>query len=132
MRTEQLLAKAAKALDDVGEGVACAGTVLESKTYTVGGKAFLFLGPKNARLKLADSAQEARALASLSNSSVRIGTGGWTTIGFADGSAPADAVLRRWVVESHGLFHRSSASASPRTHGAAREPSKVVARRRKK
>jgi hypothetical protein len=132
MRTEQVLAKAAKALEDVGEGIACAGTALESKTYTVRGKAFLFLGPKDARLKLAESAEEARALAKQPDSSVRIGAGGWTTIRLAGGVAPADSVVRRWVAESHARFRRASASASPRKGDAARKPTKAVARQRRK
>jgi len=98
----------------------------------VGGKTFLFLGPKNARLKLEDSAEEARALAKLPKSSVQIGSGGWATIRFADGDPPADSVLRRWVAESHALFHHSSGSASPRRQAAAKKATNPVVRRRRK
>ncbi len=101
-----LLSKAAKALPDVGEGVACAGTSIESKTFTVHGKAFLFVGSKNLRLKLANSASEAGGFAKRPSSAVQMGAGGWTTIRLADGDVPEDAVLRRWVAESHALFHR--------------------------
>jgi hypothetical protein len=45
------------------EGIACAGTALEKRTIKVRGKAFLFLGGKDATLKLADSLPQATQLA---------------------------------------------------------------------
>jgi len=101
-----LASKAAKALPDVGEGVACAGTSIETRTFTVHGKAFLFVGAKNLRLKLVRSAGEAGDFAKRPGSAIQIGAGGWTTIRLADGEVPADAVLRRWVAESHALYHK--------------------------
>lgn len=125
-----LLSKAAKALPDVGEGVACAGTSIESKTFTVNGKAFLFVGSKNLRLKLANSASEADRFAKHPSSAVQMGAGGWTTIRLADGTVPEDAVLRRWVAESHALFHRPPARlAAVKLNGTA--PAKAAAPRRR-
>lgn len=114
MRTEAVLVKAANALSDVEEGIACAGTSLESKTFTVRGKAFLFIGPKNARLKLAQAAGEAKEWAAKPDSVVNVGTGGWVAIRFDDGVRPADSILRKWVAESHTLFAGSAKSPSPK------------------
>lgn len=46
------LGKIALALPDVEQGIACAGTALESRTYRTKDKAFLFVSAKQARLKL--------------------------------------------------------------------------------
>ena len=45
------------------EGIACNGNSLEKRTIKAGGKAFLFLGPRDAMLKLRDSLPEATRLA---------------------------------------------------------------------
>ncbi len=129
MRTEQLLTKAAKSLKDVDEGIACAGTALESKTYKVGGKAFLFVSAKVARLKLAQSVDEARAFAREPNSAIDVGAGGWTAIRWTDGDVPADAVLRRWVTESHAQYRESAAPAARKKHAFGAKPIKTKSRR---
>ena len=48
---------------DCEEGIACKGTAIECSTFKVKGKAFLFVGRTEVRLKLADSIAEARKLA---------------------------------------------------------------------
>jgi len=85
----------ARALPDVVEGRACAGTALESRTFRTREKAFLFLERTRARLKLAASAAEARALG------FTVGAQGWTTLPLD--ALPTAAVAKRWVRESHGL-----------------------------
>ena len=91
------LAKIALALPDVEQGIACAGTALESRTYRTGKSAFLFVSAKDARLKLEASAAEARELG------FPVGTGGWVKLSLE--ALPSAAVVRRWVAESHGLAH---------------------------
>jgi hypothetical protein len=97
------LTKAASAIAGVAEGIACAGTSLESRTFNVGGKAFLFVGTKDARLKLDASLGEAMALARQASSGVRVGTKGWVTLRIESEEAPDATTLRRWVRESHGV-----------------------------
>jgi len=98
------LATIARALPGVEQGIACAGTALESRTYQVKGKSFLFVSKQQARLKLAASAPEARKLG------FAVGANGWVTLPL-DG-LPAAAVLERWVGESHALI--SGAGGRPR------------------
>lgn len=68
-------------LPDVEVGVACKGTALESTTYNVRKKAFLFVGPKEARLKRAS---------------------GWVKFDLA--TPPPKRELTSWITESHGLM----------------------------
>lgn len=113
-RAVKIATEAARALSGVGEGIACAGTTLEAKTFTVSGKAFLFVGRKAIRLKLLESISEAQASSRHPDSSIQSGTGGWTTIPL-DAAVPLDeATLKRWVVESHGLFQKPAARAGAR------------------
>ncbi|MCK6445570.1 MAG: hypothetical protein L6Q99_04195 [Planctomycetes bacterium] len=98
----------ARALEGVTRGVACAGTALESHTYKVDDKAFLFVSREHVRLKLAEFAAEARKLGA------EVGTGGWTKLSLD--ALPAEAVLARWIAESHGLMRTSApkrAAAKP-------------------
>jgi hypothetical protein len=97
---------AARALPDADEGLACIGTALESRTYLVNKKAFLFVGKKEARLKLETSIDEATRLG------FAVGSNGWVKLPL-DGLPPAP-VVRRWVKESHGLV----AGADTRKTGA--------------
>jgi hypothetical protein len=95
----------ASALPNVDVGIACAGTALESRTYRVGTKSFLFVSKKDARLKLAASADEARALG------CAVGANGWVTLVLA--ALPAAAVVKRWVAESHALMAGGSTARTP-------------------
>jgi hypothetical protein len=65
---------------------------------TVKGKAFLFLGPKDGRLKLGASAAAAGKVAN-----VQVGANGWTKFPLGDGAPPL-ATLKAWVKESHALL----------------------------
>jgi hypothetical protein len=97
------LAKIALALPDVEQGIACAGTVLESRTYLTGKKAFLFLGKEQARLKLGASSAEAK------KAGFNVGASGWVTLSLD--ALPAAAAAKRWIAESHAL---AAGGARPR------------------
>ncbi len=103
--------KTALALADVDEGIACAGTALESNTFRVKKKAFVFVGRKDGgitiRLKLAASIPEAKKLADKSPSIYGVGAGGWVSakLGASD-PAPPRGVLERWIRESHALMSK--------------------------
>ena len=86
----------ALALPDVEQGIACAGTVLESRTYRTGNKAFLFVSKKDARLKLGASASAAEKLG------FKVGANGWVTVPL-DALPPA-ATTKRWIKESYALL----------------------------
>lgn len=92
------LGSIALALADVEQGVACAGTALESRTYQVRKKSFLFVSKDQARLKLEASAPEARKLGFAS------GANGWVTVPLD--ALPASAVMKRWIAESYSLVSR--------------------------
>lgn len=94
------LAAIALALPGVEEGVACAGTKLESRVYTAGKKSFLFVSSKEVRLKLAASAQKAKALG------FTVGANGWVKLPLD--ALPAATVLRRWIGESYALASAGS------------------------
>ena len=94
----------------IEEGVACAGTKLESRTVKVRGKAFAFFGPGTLRLKLGSSLAEAQAFAARAPDACSAGAGGWIAVRFVAGAPPA-AVLRRWLDESHALFAGGGAPA---------------------
>ena len=97
------LAEIARALPGVQQGVACAGTALESRTFQVQGKAFLFVSKEHARFKLGPSIGAARARGA------QVGAGGWTKI--ALDALPPQTVLRTWIAESHGLIGGSAKPA---------------------
>lgn len=104
---------AAQRIPGVSTGVACAGTMLESRTFTAAAKAFLFVGTKDVRLKLGPSQPEASALAERYPHDVRIGAGGWTTIALQADPGPTANTLRKWVAESHTLITRAGRAAKP-------------------
>lgn len=89
----------------VDEGVACKGTALESSTFGVKKKAFLFLAdarePCTVRLKLAKSVAEARKLAAQDPARYAIGAGGWAKLTFPAADPPPLELLKRWVDESY-------------------------------
>jgi hypothetical protein len=100
------LGKIALSLADVEQGVACAGTALESRTYSTNKKAFLFVAKKQARLKLESSIPEARKLGFV------VGANGWVTLSL-DALPPASAA-RRWITESHALASKPAPRKSKR------------------
>jgi hypothetical protein len=90
------LATLATSLPDVTEGVACAGTALESRTYSTNKKAFLFLSEKEVRLELDASGAAAKALG------FAVGANGWARLPID--ALPSASVLKKWVRESHALM----------------------------
>ena len=99
----ELLAQLAKTHADVEEGIACAGTALESRTFKVNKKAFLFLTATQARLKLEASLEEAAELAT-HDARYQVGGLGWLKIQLDEGRPPPRALLGRWIKESHALM----------------------------
>jgi len=83
------------------ETVACKGTAIESRRFSIGTKAFLFVGAKSVMVKLAASKGEAERLAAMEPDRYRIGASGWATIVTGDGKTAPLALLRRWIDESH-------------------------------
>ncbi|HEX6810603.1 MAG TPA: hypothetical protein VF384_03165 [Planctomycetota bacterium] len=107
----------ALALGNVQQGVACAGTALESRTFAVGKKAFLFVSAKDARLKLDSSAGEAKRLG------FAVGANGWVKLELA--SLPAAAVLKKWIRESHALMGGARSAAKPAAKAAGTKAKKA-------
>lgn len=105
----EALRRAALAHPGVEEKVACRGTALESASFRVGGKAFLFLSPGKAMVKLDGSREEASEIAAC-----KTGAGGWTTVDLASDEAPATSLLVRWVAESRALFAAGAAKPKRR------------------
>ena len=103
-KAAQALRKAAMRHAGAEESVACAGTKLECATIGVKKKVFLFLfedgGALTARVKLRESAAEAKKLAKREPERYAIGANGWAKIAFGEADAPI-ALLERWIDESH-------------------------------
>lgn len=116
------VAAIARRLPDVELGIACAGTRLESRTFAVRGKAFLFLSATCVRLKLCASADDAR------HRNIEVGKNGWAKL--APDALPPTAVLARWIAESHALLAGASGGSGGRS-GPARVPGRHRTRRPK-
>lgn len=99
--------------DGVEEGVACKGTAAECVTYKVNKKAFLFVRPKAAMVKLGDSIAEAAKLEAAAPELYRVGTGGWVTITLNGAENPDASVLERWIAESYALYAKAAAVKKP-------------------
>jgi hypothetical protein len=97
-----LIAAAAK-LPGAEEGVACAGTALESRTLKIGGKAFAFFGPSDLRVKLSRSLPAAEKLARTKPGSCIPSAAGWTKCTLGPGMLPV-TTLAKWIHESYRLF----------------------------
>jgi len=113
--------KAALRLPDSEEGVACAGTALESVTVKAGTKAFLFVRPTEARLKLVESRAEAAKLAAKDPAHYAIGATGWATIRFDAEHAPPRDLVERWVEESHRAVMGGAMTPARASAGAAKK-----------
>ncbi len=80
MKTARLLCNTAKQLPNVQEGVACEGTKLESRTFRINKRAFLFVSPSYALVNNgmrwvkieADDTRSADALATLVTTSYEV------------------------------------------------------------
>jgi hypothetical protein len=97
---ETALRKAARRLPDVEEGVACEGTAVESRTFRIGKKAFLFVRPAALMLKVDESAEAVRRLAA-KDDRYRIGAGGWVTVTLGSAPPPSLPLITRWMNESY-------------------------------
>ncbi|MBK7878253.1 MAG: hypothetical protein IPJ77_21570 [Planctomycetes bacterium] len=86
----------ALALPGVEQGIACAGTALESRTFLVRKKTFLFVSKTQLRLKLERSAAKAK------ERGYDVGKNGWLKLELA--ALPPPSVLKAWISESHALF----------------------------
>jgi hypothetical protein len=115
----------AAAYPNVVTGVACQGTSLESTTFNVGNKAFLFLRDGDLRLKLGESLPKAIELGK-TNPSIRAGANGWVHVTLA-GSEALLPVLEAWVKESYNLAAGKTPSAPKK-----RTPSAAKASRAKR
>jgi len=112
-KVAQALVAAAERIPGVTKGIACAGTALEARTFLAGSKTFLFVGAKDARLKLGESVAEAVTLAVSKPAALKVGAGGWLTIRFDAEGLPDAKVLRAWVEESHRGFAGGATRANP-------------------
>jgi predicted DNA-binding protein (MmcQ/YjbR family) len=83
--------------------VACKGTPLESAVYKAGKKSFLFVGTRQARLKLDPSAAaEAKQLNKKAPGSCEIGAIGWAAVTLGP-DAPPLKTFAKWIGESYRL-----------------------------
>jgi hypothetical protein len=102
------LMRFALGLPGAEESVACAGTVIEKRTVKAGGKAFLFVGPKDLMLKLGPSLAQAQKLALVDPERCKAGSGGWVSLRFEEELPLPATRLEAWVRESHALLGRPS------------------------
>ncbi len=109
--TIETLRRTALGHPDVEEGLSCKGTAIESATFKVNGKAFLFLRPGTAMLKLDASLAEASKLAAEKPDGYKVGSGAWVTIALSNPKELSMEVLARWIAESHKLFASSQKKA---------------------
>jgi hypothetical protein len=100
----QNLRNIALSYPEAQEGIACAGTALESRTVKVRNKAFLFLGTNDVMVKLGESLAEATKLASKTLGWYKAGANGWVKVTFGDGDSPPPGLLERWIDESYRLL----------------------------
>jgi hypothetical protein len=107
-KAAQAVSKIASGLPDVVQSIACEGTAIESSSWGVKKKNFLFLGLKGGcytlRLKLAASVPEAKKLMKQDPERFNIGVGGWAKVTFGEAEKAPVELLRRWIAESHRLI----------------------------
>ena len=109
----QALRKVALAHPDAEEGVACEGTPVERRTVKAKKKAFVFLGPGDAMVKLRESLPEATALAQKDPGAFRVGANGWVKATFGANGPPLD-LLAKWIDESYRVVVGSGPTAKPK------------------
>jgi hypothetical protein len=91
------LRSAALSHDGVEETIACKGTAVESASFRVKKKAFLFLSDAHVRVKLDASIAKAKKLG------CDVGKLGWVKVDLA-GKPPPVGVLKTWIRESYALM----------------------------
>jgi len=104
------LRRAALRHPDVDESVACRGTPIESATFKIGGRAFLFLRSGRVMVRLDRSQGEAAGLAQKKPERYKIGSGGWATVTFEDPKDVSIRLLEKWISESYGVLASGGAS----------------------
>ncbi len=109
-RAVQAMRRAALRPADVQESVACKGTAIESATFKVGGRAFLFLRSGRVMVRLDRSQKEASRLAGKKPACYKVGSGGWTTVTFEDPKDVSIKLLERWISESYRVLASAGAS----------------------
>ena len=114
--------KAALGHAGVEESLACKGTAIESASFKVRGKSFLFLRPATAMLKLESSKAQAQSLATRSPHACKVGASGWTTLTFSEPAAVNLKLAEKWVAESYNLFSSPKATKSSNVKKRARRP----------
>jgi predicted DNA-binding protein (MmcQ/YjbR family) len=99
------------------EAVSCAGTALESASFKARGKAFLFIGKADVKVKLRDSLAEAAELQAAQPGRIRVGAHGWTVVAYGPDRPLPVALLERWIDESFRAVadKRLVAELPPRT-----------------
>jgi hypothetical protein len=102
--TKIALQRIAMRYPEAQEGIACAGTAVESRTVRVRNKAFLFLGKNHLMVKLRESLAEATKLGSKAPERYKVGAGGWVKVTFGDVEITAAGILERWIGESYRLL----------------------------
>jgi hypothetical protein len=86
------------------QSLACRGTVVESATVKVEGKAFLFVRPIHVMMKVDAATAEATRMAAAEPERYIVGKGGWITIKLKLGEpTPPLPLLERWIAESYRL-----------------------------
>jgi hypothetical protein len=122
----------AMSLPDVEEGVACKGTPIEKRTFKAKKKAFLFLGVRDAMVKLSDSVAGATKLAAKHPTRYKVGSNGWTTAMFGEGmDAPLD-LLERWIDESYRVVTSSKSKSKSKSKPAAKNKKTATTTTKKK
>jgi hypothetical protein len=112
LSVQDVLRDSGTRLPETTEGVACAGTAAEKRTLKVRNKAFLFIGQRDAMLKLTGSLAEAEEFASREPDLIKVGAHGWTTIRLNEPKKLSVDLLTRWVKESYCSFAPKSLVAT--------------------
>lgn len=110
--TAAVLAAIAESCPDSVAGVACEGTALECRTYSLRKKAFLFLRTVDCRFKLDASRAEAVRMSVEDPAHYGIGANGWATVKFGEGHQPNRRLIAKWVRESYDLMAGGPAGAA--------------------
>jgi hypothetical protein len=99
----------------VEESIACKGTPIESASFKINKKAFLFLRPAQLMVKLRESLPDASKRAADSPDTLQAGASGWVTAKLNAARSVPVAVLERWVDESYRLFSERAPSRAARS-----------------
>lgn len=127
------LRKWALRFEGTDEGIACAGTPAERATVRANKKAFLFVGVKDAMMKVTASLAEAKALEARDPKKYKVGANGWVKVFYDDAHAPDLDTVHRWIDESHaaaaGTAEKKPADKKTSTAQARPKPASASAKR---